>query len=63
MATTRRKAPATAPETVSELPPAEERDWSKATSAEIAAEVLRVFPGSYISGSRLVDPAECHDAE
>jgi hypothetical protein len=33
------------------------------TSAEIAAEVLRVFPGSYISGSRLVDPAECHDAE
>lgn len=40
-----------------------ERDWSHATSGEIAAEVLRVFPGSYLTGSRLVDPAECPDAQ
>ena len=33
------------------------------TMAEAVAEVLRAFPGSIITGSRLKDPAECHDAE
>jgi hypothetical protein len=37
------------------------KDWSRATSGEIAAEVLRVFPGSFITGSRWVDTAECPD--
>lgn len=35
--------------------------WCNATSGEIAAEVLRVFPGSFITGSRWVDTAECPD--
>lgn len=37
--------------------------WCQATAGEIVGEVLGTFPGSYITGTRLLDPAECPDAQ